>query len=228
MLRHLYPELFSPMLQSDGGSGGGNGSASGTSTDDPPKPDGTDTSESKDKPKSALDALSTEQQDEMNRLIDERVKRAVKAAEKETEKKVRGEIEAATAEADANQKGEWQKLAEQRKTRIEQLEADVKRRDRDDLARRIAKEHGLPDDSVEFLTGDGEDDLKASAAKLKKLAGVREAPDTEGGKGSNGTGAQSKDSTEKPAEHKSTEPQPAYTFDGRPKVAWNDAAAPAR
>lgn len=78
-----------------------------------------------------------------------------------------------------SQKTEYEKLVE----RAERAEAEANAARHERLARSVAKEAGLDPDLAEFLKGSTEDELRASAEKLKSKAGSPKpaAPDLLGG-----------------------------------------------
>lgn len=84
------------------------------------------------------------------------------------------------SDEEAARQGEWQKLAEQRQTEIDQakadaehrtkdLEAQIAKRDRDDRARVALKAEGLDEALLPRLIGDTDDELKADARILAKV-----------------------------------------------------------
>lgn len=231
MLTGLGFDLFVPPIayQTDpaGGAGGSTtGKAeSGDGTNDAGSTGDGDKDKAGTGDQSKL-TLTAEQQAEMDRLIEERVKRAERVAAEEARKAERKRIEDEAKAKTASESGDWKTLAEAAQTRAAELEAEVKKRDRDDLARTVAEKHGLAPAAAKFLTGDTEDELTAQAKELKKFAGTREAPDTDGGKGSTSGGGnqdtQAKTSN-KPIPKSDGEPAPIYTIDGRQKVRWDAA-----
>lgn len=100
----------------------------------------------------------------------------------------RKEVEAAKAEqvkrdeAEATKRGEWEKVATERADRIADLERQIADRDRQDRKRAAGRKHNLPDELVDRLTGETDDDLEADAKALAKLVGTREAPETDADK----------------------------------------------
>lgn len=100
------------------------------------------------------------------------------AAEKELEELKSAEQK--RKDADAEQQGEWQRLAEDRKAEIDQVKADaekrvteanaeIARRDRDDRARAALKAAGLDESLLDRIRGDTAEELKADADKLFKI-----------------------------------------------------------
>lgn len=121
------------------------------------------------------------------------------------------------ADADAAKaKGDFEALAKSAQEERDALKAELAERDRRDLRARVARTHKLPDDLAALLQGDDEAALVESAKLLAKHLKPVAAPDTEAGAGV-GTASKVGD---RPLPKKSDEKVPAYTFDGRPKVAW--------
>lgn len=96
---------------------------------------------------------------------------------------------------DAEQQGEWQKLAEDRKAEIDKIKADaeadvataraeIARRDRDDRARAALKAAGLDESLLSRIHGDTADELKKDAEELTKLVQAS-APKPRDGNGPN-------------------------------------------
>lgn len=156
--------------------------------------------------------FTTEQQAHIDALIGKaRTEGRTNAA---AEAKRKADEEAAKA------KGEWEKLAGDRQKRVDELEASLKQRDHDDLRRRVAAKHKLPEALANRLTGDDEAALDADATELAKLVTPRQAPNTEVGTGQKG---QTPTTSNRPMPKPSPADQqtkPVYTFDGTPKVPW--------
>lgn len=86
------------------------------------------------------------------------------------------DLSAKVAEREDADKTETQKLAD-RAARAEKLAADTRR---ELLIERIGRKHSLPEDAVEFLTGDTEEEIEARATKLAKLHGTTNDSTTDG------------------------------------------------
>jgi hypothetical protein len=152
-------------------------------------------------------------QDHVNHLVGQARTEGKTTAEREIERK--------RTEQEAKDKGEFEALANQYKARIDELEADAAKRDREDLKRTVGKKHGLGDEAIARLQGDDEAALEVDAKALAKLLGARKAPDTEGGVGAGATSSVSdRPIDKKPAQQQGAGTEPAYTFQGQPKVAW--------
>jgi len=167
--------LSLPFLAPDDPPGGG---GSGTTTDpepkDPPKQDDDDRDDHDDKlgdpGKKALDA-----EREARRVAEKQLRDTTK--ELADLKKAQQDRE----EAEAKEKGEWEKLAKDRADKIAELEAQLAERQTTDLKASIARKHSIPDDLIPLLQGESEDDIEASAKTLAKHVKQREAPDTDAG-----------------------------------------------
>lgn len=117
----------------------------------------------------------------------QREREARKAAEKaraDLEKRLKAiEDERKQAEdAKAKEQGEWEKIAAKREQELNDLRTELAERDRQALRATIARKHRLPDDALEFVTGDDEDAIEASVKKLAKIAARDDDVDTDGGK----------------------------------------------
>lgn len=66
-------------------------------------------------------------------------------------------------------------IAEKDKT-INERDAKIKGYETDSVKRRIAREVGLPEDAVDYITGDDAEALKKSAESLKEIIGERREP----------------------------------------------------
>lgn len=136
----------------------------------------------------------------------------------EARKAAKDEAKREADAAAAKEKGEWEQVAKGAEEERDQLKAELAKRDHDDLKRRVAAKHELPAELADRLIGDDETALDEDAKKLAKTVGARKAPDTEGGAGEKGASGPSDRPIRKTA--KEGEKQPAYTFDGKQKVAW--------
>jgi len=131
----------------------------------------------------------------------------------------------AAQEAADLEKGNWQKIANDRQAEIDRLKADIASRDSDDKRRAIASELKLPDTAWKFITGTDDATMRASAVELAKLAGIQSAPNNEGGAGNNGNNGRSPAGPTGRAGGTGTtnEPKtPTKTPTGQPLVAWGD------
>lgn len=117
-------------------------------------------------------------QDDLDRIIRERLGRERKRIAKD----VRQEIEDEAARKVAAEQGDYKKLHDDATKRIADLEQQLADRDRADLKRQLARKHNLDEDALEFVSGDDEETIEASVKKLAKLAARREDVDTDSGK----------------------------------------------
>lgn len=186
----------------------GNGGAQGEQNAEPVKAEAVVNSDGKTV---TIDGKTFVVQDHVNHLVG--------TARTEGKTAAATEIERKRTEQEAKDKGEWETLANQRQVRIEELEADAAKRDREDLKRTIGRKHDLTDEAIVRLQGDDEAALEADAKALAKLLGARKAPDTEAGTGNGATSATS----DRPIEKKpagDAKQQPAFAFSGAEKVPW--------
>ncbi len=166
----------------------------------PPEPTGT-----------GVTTFTAAQQAEIDRLMGTARKEGRQAAAKEATDK-------ATADA-ARERGEWEKVAKANDTRVAELEAEIAKRDREAMIRRVASKHKLPEALAVRLTGDTEADLENDAKGLAKLIEERAVPDTGAGEGDRSVGArasrpgaQSSDAATKAAAYKFTDGQIRVPF----------------
>lgn len=158
---------------------------------DPTTHESADTEREQDSPASGFDALPEATKAEIRKLRRENAgyRKQLESAESE-----RQEREAAEAE----KRGEWEKLAIERQAEIERLKGEIAERDRAELRRTIARKHNLitddNQDALEFVSGDDADEIEASVKKLAKLAAHRGSVDTDSGKPNAGGGAKQRNS----------------------------------
>lgn len=132
----------------------------------------------------------------------------------QVKKDLKSESDAAAAKA----QGDFKALYEAEQAKATDLADKLAKKEHADLQRAVAVKHKLPADLASRLIGETEAELDEDAKKLAKTVGTREAPDTEAGAGAKGaTGTSDRPI---PPKAKEGEKTPAYTFDGRPKVAW--------
>ena len=118
----------------------------------------------------------------------EKQRRKQLAADLKAARDAQTELEALKAaqrkreEDEAAAQGEYKKLLDQRDADLKALQDQLAARDLADLRRAVAKKHNLPDDALEFVTGEDEDAIEASVKKLVKLAARNEDVDTDSGK----------------------------------------------
>ncbi len=174
----------------DGGGGGGDDDS------------GDDDSGKDDKP--TFDPITS--QDDFDRMVKDRIKRAEDKARKDAATATRKQIEDETAAASQKEQGKFQELyeAEQKKVvdlqkEIETLKGDAAKRDLDAVRAAMAKKYGIPEKMASRLVGDDEAAIEADAKAVAKDLGV-EPPDTEGG------------STKKATKKKGADSGGTYTF----------------
>jgi hypothetical protein len=122
----------------------------------------------------------------------QREREARKAAEKaraDLEKRIAAfeQAQKDAEDAAAKESGKWEEIASKREQEANDLRAQLEARDREALRASIARKHRLPDDALEFVTGDDEAAIEASVKKLAKLAARDEDVDTDSGKRTSGT-----------------------------------------
>lgn len=116
-------------------------------------------------------------QEELDKIINERLDRAAKKHADEIAKKD-AEIDKLTKdfnEFKTKHASQDEEAAKSAKT-IEELNAKIKSYENASVKRKVADELGLDSKALEFITGETEEEMKASAEKLKALTGVRTAP----------------------------------------------------
>lgn len=82
-------------------------------------------------------------------------------------------------DTEAKEQGKWAEIAKKREDELNELTKKLAERDLSDLKRSVAAKNGLPDDLIDRLHGDTEEELSEDALKLAKLVKTREAPDTD-------------------------------------------------
>ena len=123
------------------------------------------------------DEVKTFTQEELNEKIKERLERAEKKHADEIAKK-EAEIEKLNKDftelknSYASYDDDKAKTAQE----IEDLKSKIKGYETASAKRKIADEIGLDAKALEFITGDTEDEMKASAEKLKALTGTTVPP----------------------------------------------------
>lgn len=99
----------------------------------------------------------------------------LRESEKEL-KRLKAEQERAEKEREDAEKTEIERLSEER----DRLKAELAARDREALVAKVAKDHGIPEDLVEFLTADTEEALVAQAERLGSKVKTAPADDLPG------------------------------------------------
>lgn len=122
-------------------------------------------------------------QADLDRIVKERLQEEQKRAERKL-----SDAQKQADDAKLREQGEFKTLADQYKTRVEELEAEIKSKERDALCLKIAAEEKLPPDLAPRLVGDDEAAIRADAQRLFKLMGPPTAPNPQGGKQGGGSG----------------------------------------
>lgn len=108
------------------------------------------------------------------------------------------EIEAKQREADeakAKERGEWEKIAQQREAELAELKKALTERDLNDRRTALARKHSLPDEIANRLVGETDDEIEEDAKRLAKLFARTDGLDTDSGKRSaQGNGKQKQES----------------------------------
>lgn len=137
-------------------------------------------------PEDRDDSEDTDDLGDKGKAALKREREARKAAEKR-----RGDLEKQIAayekekrEADdkaAKDAGEWEKVATAREEELTKLRNDLAARDLKERKAAIAKANGIPDDAIDRLHGETDEELEADAKALARILKAREAPDTDAG-----------------------------------------------
>ncbi len=85
-------------------------------------------------------------------------------------------------DAEAKQKGEWEKVAQQRADDLAEAQRKLAERDLKDMKVAVAEKAGIPKELADLLTGTTVDELEAVAKTLAKHIAPRDAADTDAGK----------------------------------------------
>ena len=112
-------------------------------------------------------------QEDLDKMLVPRLKRLEKSIRADVKTELEKENERMVAEA----AGDYKKIAEDAKAELKELRDKQKQQDTKDLKAKIAKEVGLPDDAIERVFGETEEEIRDDAKKLLKVVGKREAPD---------------------------------------------------
>lgn len=81
----------------------------------------------------------------------------------------------------AKAKGEWETVAKNREDELAALKAQLAERDLRERKAVIAKQHGIPDELLDRLKGDTDDELEEDAKAIAKVLKTREAPENDAG-----------------------------------------------
>lgn len=140
-----------------------------------------------------------DQQDQQNDSHDESESlgdagKAALKAEREARKKAESEVKSLAKriedferrererdEQAAKDQGKWEEIAKAREDELAQLKREIAERDLRDRKTAIAKAHDLPDEFVERLKGETDEELEADAKAIAKLLKIREVPDNDAG-----------------------------------------------
>lgn len=169
----MLPQMF----EESGESGGGK--------EPPVTPPAKKEGESGDKGDKGFKPITT--QEDLDAIIDRRLDRFRRKAKDELRSEVEEEVRAEAQAEAAKEQGDYKALYEAEVKKNEKLEGEKKAREHEELRQKVAKAAGLPDESMEFLVGKDEDELKASAKKLASMLKAEPAADTDLGN-SNKTG----------------------------------------
>lgn len=159
-------------------------------------------------PKDNDDPKTPEFDDEQQKYIDKLIGKT-RTTERE---KVKKQLQAEAEEKKAEEEGEWEKLANDRLKKIEELEGQIAERDRAALRSTIAKKHNIPDDVADLIDGDDEETLEANAKRLSKVIAREAPPRTD----------LSKDDKPPTGPRKPKDAPPAFRFGNTQKVPWPD------
>lgn len=109
-----------------------------------------------------------ETQDELDRIVGDRVQREKDKAKK-VEESLKSEIETlqATLKENETKVSEYDKLVNSHKDEVAQLTGQIKSLQLQEIKHRIAHENGLPYELADRLTGDTEELLRKDAEALK-------------------------------------------------------------
>lgn len=126
-------------------------------------------------------------QEELNAVIGERITKAKEATRKEFEGWKSPEVvekEKTDLTSELNEKLKEKeglleaanKEVEEAKAKIAEKDGIIKKHESDSVKTRVAHETGLSYEAIEFLKGENEEEIKASAEKLKKMSAGGGAP----------------------------------------------------
>ncbi len=107
-------------------------------------------------------------QEELDRIISERLTRAQRAERKAIEKEVKDGLEAERRREEAHKQGNYQKLYEESRQQLEALQRELEQANRLQIMSRIAAKYNLPTRLVDRLRGDSEEEIEADAKDLAK------------------------------------------------------------
>lgn len=219
LIKPVYGRLFFDADKGNGEGGGDTSDGKGGDKGDSGSETKADGGKGKGK---EFEPITT--QEAFDDAIARRLARHETKLRKDVEAEVRAQIAKDAATAEAAKKGDWEKVATDRQREIDDLKAEIAKRDQGDLRRKVAAANKLPADAAERLKGTTEAELDADAKELAKLIGVREAPNTEAGSGGKGQSQQQRQQGggQQNQQHQQGQQQqkPATTYDGKPKVAW--------
>lgn len=161
-------------------------------------------------------------QAELDKLIEDRLKRDRAKAKKELEDEIRTKIADEAKEEEAKEQGNYKELLEKEQKKAERYEAKIKELEEGQKAEALAKvrtdvatKYGIPAALAERLLGETEAEIEADAKKVAKEANFQssENGDTEARKGR-------KRSTPGGEEGESAEKKKNYVFTGPNDVSW--------
>lgn len=131
---------------------------------------------------SAQDGVKLFSQADLDRIVKERLQEEQKRAERKL-----SDAQKQADDAKLREQGEFKTLADQYKARVEELEVEIKRKERESLCLKIASEEKLPADLAPRLMGDDEAAIRVDAQRLFKLMAPPTPPNAQGGKQGNGS-----------------------------------------
>ena len=105
-----------------------------------------------------------ESQEDLDRIIRRRLNGMRKSLTKDIREEIEAEIEAEHAE----QQGEYKKLYEDLRVEHDKLKDELDARDLMDRKRDIARQHGIPEEFVDRLRGDTDEEIEADAKEVAK------------------------------------------------------------
>lgn len=124
-------------------------------------------------------------QDELDRIIQERVRRAKRSAakelKKELEQQVRDEIEAETSRLKNEEEGNWKELYEEAAKEIKNLKESASIAELHQLKVKLLEEAGFPASAAKRILGETEDDIRKDVKEyIKDHPLVKKAPEEPG------------------------------------------------
>ena len=130
-------------------------------------------------------AITFKSQADLDAVIQRRLDRAKEIQKKELRDEIkdelRTELDSEKLAEDAKEQGKFEDLYKAEQAKVEKLEGkitelqdEIKEREKKDLRKKIASDHRLPDELVDRLQGETEEELVADAKALAKTFKVQE------------------------------------------------------